>query len=188
MWYPEFLCGLTVWSAARKHLLLVYRVRCASNGCQKQSQRAKTIKNGFFWIFFELTGLFSNVGRSTDLYGAPGAGNFFPRHVSAGDWRSSATRCARVGQRVYVGRPARCTSPRSAMRRPSTRGRPPTRGSHVAVSGSPARMRGCPDGHHVASPARGPWPRLGFAQHCSPKPALFFYYYSSFLLLLLPIL
>ncbi len=38
---------MPTWSAARKHLLLVYRVRNASNGREKRIQRAKTLKKGY---------------------------------------------------------------------------------------------------------------------------------------------
>ncbi len=107
LWCPACPCGLTVWLAVRKHLLLVQRVHCESNERQKQTQRAKIVKIDFFWTN-QAIGPNLAAGRLPAQARAPGARNFFrlpvamqdslaDRRVSRACWSCACLRLAAHG-------------------------------------------------------------------------------------------
>ncbi len=126
LWSPDVPCVLTVWSAVKKHLFLVYRVRCASNGRQKQTQRVKTVKIGYFrakWAYWDHFGSMPihdpwSVHRDQRARAEPrGAARLVGPHALHRD-RGWATWQRAIGWRADPVDPACCTpcAPRRAPR------------------------------------------------------------------------
>ncbi len=138
------MCYLTEWSAVRKHLLLVYRVRNASNGCEKRTQCAKMIKNRLIG----LNGSISTVGHGPQrVHRAQRTSARYTRQVRVG---CRATRVAlglarRTGEggvagggREVAGGGKGVASARMATWRRMVRRHPPAlRALYVAHRGAP---------------------------------------------------
>ncbi len=146
-----------MWSAARKRPFLVYRVRCASNGRQKRTQRAKIIKNILSWAI----GPIWLVGRSTAQCACTGTTDCTRGHASpcdvptAGHVARARWGCARTGSPSWDT--CRCV----------VGWRQPPRIAHVAPSTPSTLGLGAPWMHATCpGPRRGP----GRGRNGRPNP------------------
>ncbi len=174
MWWPEFPCDLTVWSAVRKHLFLVYQVRCTSNGLSMRKQ----LKIANFGTL-GLSGSMWKWAVSQPIVCASGAVTFYEAtrwagigptagHVAGVHWLLACASRRRQVTHFLI---------REAMRRAATGLCSPTRAGHIAqqepsieASGVPWMNAMCPgatsgpDRAELGSPKSRPWAEkwLGF--------------------------